>query len=287
MAKTQLGELGLNLVPDPFLERFRLKPDTPVVVYEAPEAPPVIRTRPYKRAMLLVRLATLCLAPLTDAEAARLAAMADGWVRAPRYRRHIHAMIAWYRLRRRALDRRTRSEITSLLGPADTPRMADDLLALASARGHTLTAKSLWQLDRILTIMGYPQGQVHTLLHRACGGAGAPALATVQAETHRVQALLSRVFGQEEKVEDMPQPQATPTSELAPDPFLATLLSREVWTLDELAPHADGKPLRAVEEANDRAFDLLGDTVADVEGSSVYVTTAYAPQLLGTGKNAS
>ncbi len=294
-----LFRAGLGAAPDSMIEKFSLKGRDNVVLYQANQEVPTIRTRQYKKALILVKFATLMLPDLDASELAHTGLLIDEWIKTPRYRKHLRGVLRWYNQRRRLLDARTKRVFSTIMESNDCKLLSQQLLALAAMRGANLSAKSIFQLDRMLVLCGHGEGDVHSLLHRIqCGGmalqehyGGTEALAQtwdstnlsiVERETAAVQSLLSSVFEQDIEEEG----QAVSTSKEPSDNDLTTLmrqiLSREEWPLSELDKicATSGKSAAVVlEEINDKAIEIVGDTAIDIDGDKAYVTTAYSNQL--------
>lgn len=307
-----LFRAGLGCAPDSMLERFSLKGRDNVVIYKAEQEVPAVKTRQYKKALLMVKFITLMLPELDAKELAKAGTLIDEWIKTPRYRKHLRAVMRWYNQRRRLLDARTKRIFRTIMGPDDMKHLSQQLLTMAAGRGAALDAKSVYQLDRLLVMCGHAEGEVHSLLHRIQCGAlalqehygGTEALAPVwdmknleviERETAAVQNLLSEVFT---GANEIPSPSSTPSSSCPPSsscessssctkPIPTSLeteiLSQPQWQLSELEGLCSerGKKMSVIlEEINDHAMDVVGDTVIDIDGDMAYVTTEYAQQLL-------
>ncbi len=314
-----LFRAGLGAAPDGVLERFSLKGHDNVVLYPADQEVPGVKTRQYKKALMLVKFATLMLPDLDEGEMKRIGTMIDQWVRAPRYRRHLRALLRWYNQRRRLLDARTKRMFRTIMGPDDMAQLSQQLLSIAAARGAALDAKAVYQLDRLLVLCGHAPGEVHSLLHRMqCGQRsiaehyGAPEtvapifdmshLALIEKETQQVQALLSDYLSDAEEhreealadsnaiIEPIPESALHPhpgSISTVPQPSIPQLwkkiLEKEVWPLSALESlcAAEGMKMSVVlEQINDRAMDEVGDTIIDIEGDNAYVTQDYVSEFI-------
>ncbi len=314
--KNYLDQAGLAAAPDWYLERRTLRKTDSVVLYATKEVPPMIRQRPYKKALTLIKFATLTLPGLTPSELQRLGEMIDQWVKTPRYRVHLKALARWFNHRRRMLDARTKRMAKEILTPDDKQLMTRQLLQLATARGHALDPKSISQLDRILQLLDHQPGDIHSLLHRAAydvsvAQGGRPwtavdnsskspvidrpllnpaTLKAIEASTERAQLLLAEVF--EEKSTGNPENPEIPGNPGNPvnpgnpgNPpvaiLLKALMQRPEWTREEIAPHCSAWPSvdLALEAVNDYAMERVGDTVVEIDGDTIHVTTDYLPYL--------
>ncbi len=309
-----LFRAGLGCAPDSMLERFSLKGRDNVVVYHAEQEVPGVKTRQYKKALLLIKFVTLMLPDLDTNELAKVGNLIDEWIKTPRYRKHLRGVLRWYNQRRRLLDARTKRGFRTIMGPEDMKKLSQQLLVVAADRVAALDAKAVYQLDRLLMMCGHAQGEVHSLLHRMqCGGLALQAhyggtealapvwdmknLAAIERETAAVQNLLSEVFNEETTktsgtaratrttktdVPDVPNVPAVPAVPLNLA-LEAKILSQSSWSLNELETlcSENGKKMSVVlEEINDHAMDIVGDTVIDVDGEMAYVTTEYAQEML-------
>ncbi|MCC8112677.1 MAG: hypothetical protein LIP03_01540 [Bacteroidales bacterium] len=285
-----LHKVGLVAAPDNFLERFRLKLTDKVVLYASDEDAPIIRTRQYKKGMIFLKFATLAFTAMTPQELEVVEATIDHYVKAPRYRKHLRGMLRWYNERRRLLDSRTKRIASEILTEVDRVTMANGLLDIAAMQGAALTPRSVHQLDRLLQLLGHGPGEVHSLLHRHHVGQGftatpttgellpvkidTQALRDIEKETKEVQSLLAEVFEKEEEPQKASGPQLPP--------LLIPLLEKEEWDMAEveaLCQKLGLKPMAALEAVNDYASEKLGDTIADLDGSTLYVTTDYRDAL--------
>ncbi|MCC8037256.1 MAG: hypothetical protein LIP02_03850 [Bacteroidales bacterium] len=259
--KNYLDQAQLAAAPDWYLERRTLRKTDSVVLYGTREVPPLIRQRPYKKALTLIKFATLALPGLTATELISLGNMIDIWVKTPRYRAHLKAIARWFNHRRRMLDARTKRMAVEILTSEDRQLMTSQLLQLATARGHALAPKSISQLDRILQLLGYAPGEVHSLLHRhasaqpgmaaalsgrnsACASAWADrssmapdkecnildpvTLQAIEAPTEKAQLLLAEVFEEKSpehsEISEIPEtPEISENSENSENPAASLL----------------------------------------------------------------
>lgn len=286
LVRRYLLRVGLACAPDAMLERRRLKADDWVVVYRTEVDPPLIRTRAYKKALLYVKFITLVLPDLSQAELEEASRVVATWVKNDRYRRHLAALMRWFSRRRRLLDARTVRTAREILTPDDSARMLTALALACGRRGPLLPPASLTRLEKVARLLGAPDADPHALIHRAlCGQPLIPdrpdgalidpsRLGEVAARTSEANALLSEVFAENEEPEPAPQPAAGPSR------FLSILLSRPEWTMAELEQAWGNPPSRDLETANDFAMERVGDTVADREGDTIYVTQDYKDLLL-------
>ncbi len=289
LVRRYLLRVGLACAPDAMLERRKLKPADWVILYRTQVDPPLIRTRGYKKALLYVKFITLVLPDLSPAELKEAASLVATWVKNDRYRLHLAALTRWFSRRRRLLDARTVRTAREILSPEDSARMLTALALAAGRRGPLLPPASLVKLEKVARLLGAPESDPHALIHRAlCGqplipdeSAGSALvdpklLNEVAVSTDRAQELLSEVFAESDN--EIPPSEAS--SEGSTAAFLRLLLSRPQWTMPELQQAWGDSPGRALEAANDFAIERIGDTVADREGDTIYITEEYKDLLL-------
>lgn len=287
LVRRYLLRIGLACAPDAMLERRKLKPDNWVILYPTQIDPPLVRTRGYKKALLFVKFITLVLPDLSQAELEEAQRILGTWVKNERYRRHLAALIRWFGRRRRLLDARTARTAREILTPDDSARMLSALALACGHRGPLLPPVSLVRLEKVARLLGASEADPHALIHRAlCGQPLTPdvsdekavvdqaRLGEVAASTSEAQAMLSEVFSAGEEPPVAPEPSDSPAA------FLRLLLSRPEWSMSGLEQEWGSPVGRDLEKANDFAIERIGDTVADREGDTVYVTEEYKDTLL-------
>lgn len=295
--KNTLRTAGVGAAPDSALEKFNLKTRDKIIIYRAPEEIPMVKTRQYKKAVLLVKFLTLMLPELSANELTQAENLIDQWVKATRFRRHIYGLMRWYNQRRRLLDARTKKMAQAILTNEDKVQLANQLLAMAANRGATLEPKSIYQLDRLLQFCDYQPGEVHSLLHRwQCGNhvlaehtsnfnteALAPVMnirliSEIESQTEQVQTLLAEVMEKETEDSDI-----TSNKISSYPPLMIDLLEKPLWTEKELNELCELKGLKlgpTLEAINDYAIEKIGDTIVEMEGDTAYVTTEYREALV-------
>lgn len=298
LIKEELEEESIITAPDSFLDRSRLKMKDPIILYSSTENAPLIRTRHFKRGLVMIKFMTLMLPDLDHQEMARIGEMIDQWVGAAKYRRHLRGLLRWYAQRRRMLDKRTRLMALEAFRLDDCDRLSHQLLSMAASRGIRLSAKSLAQLDRLLQLMGHAEGDVHALLHRAQCSESAhllPAhsstakegskplldvnrLKAIENDTQRVQLLLSEYFE-----DTTPTAAETPTATPSIKDIAQALMEKEAWDVGEIESLCTAHGLNylhCLEQLNDLAFEHGGDTAIDVEGSTAYITPSLLESVI-------